>query len=318
MNRKGHKVVLVGCGAVGTSFMYASINQAIASEYVLIDVFKDAADGNQLDLADTLAVLPNSFSSIKSGDYSDCKDADVVVITAGRPQKPGETRLDMVADNAKIMKGIALEIKKSGFKGVTVIASNPVDVLTKVYEEITKFDPKSIIGSGTTLDSARLRRLLAEKLNVHPASVNAYLMGEHGDSSVACWSQATVMGKPIAEYIAEGKVNQKELDQIREDAVHMAYKIIEKKRATFYGIGVCLARIVQAVLNNERASLMIGALLNGEYGNKGLYTGVPAIVGANGWESIIEWKLSDLEKTQFDDSFVKLAEVYKAAEKAIK
>ncbi|KAJ3634439.1 hypothetical protein Zmor_019081 [Zophobas morio] len=186
MKNNGRKVVLVGCGAVGTSFLYSAINQQLAQHYVLIDVFKNAAEGNTIDLADTMAVLgDNSFTSIKAGDYSDCKDADVVVITAGRPQKEGETRLAMVADNAKIMKDIAEQIKKSGFKGVTIIASNPVDVLTAVYQEVTGFDAHSVVGSGTTLDSARLRRLVAEKLNVAPQAVNAFLVGEHGDSSVA-------------------------------------------------------------------------------------------------------------------------------------
>ncbi|WP_339022490.1 L-lactate dehydrogenase [Spiroplasma endosymbiont of Crioceris asparagi] len=315
--QKGHKVVLIGCGAVGTSFLYASINQGLASEYVLIDVFKDAAIGNEMDLADTMAVLPSPFTKIKAGEYQDCKDADVVVITAGRPQKPGETRLAMVCDNAKIMKDIATEVKKSGFKGITIIASNPVDVLTKVYETITKFDPKTIIGSGTTLDSARLRRLLGEKINVHPSSVNAYLLGEHGDSAVAAWSNATVMGKPLQEYIDEKVVSKDDLEKIKVDAVNMAYKIIEKKRATFYGIGVCLARILKAVLKNEKATLMVGALLNGEFGCKGLYTGVPAIIGANGWEKIIEWKLSNEEQELFNKSFAQLQEVYKEAEKAI-
>ncbi|SYV94819.1 L-lactate dehydrogenase, partial [Mycoplasma putrefaciens] len=187
MKKTTNKVVLIGAGAVGTSFLYAAINQGIAEEYVLIDAFAEPAQGNALDLADTLAVLPQSFSSIKAGSYEDCKDADIIVITAGRPQKPGETRLEMVAGNAEIMRNIALEVKKSGFDGITVIASNPVDVITHVYQQITGFDQHKVIGSGTTLDSARLRRLLAAKLNVQVSSVNAYLAGEHGDSSVAIW-----------------------------------------------------------------------------------------------------------------------------------
>jgi L-lactate dehydrogenase len=319
MKNNGRKVVLVGCGAVGTSFMYAAINQQIAQHYVLIDVFKNAAEGNAIDLADTMAVLgDNSFTSIKAGDYSDCKDADVVVITAGRPQKEGETRLAMVADNAKIMKDIATQIKASGFKGVTVIASNPVDVLTTVYQKVTGFNPNSIVGSGTTLDSARLRRLTAEKLGVAPQSVNAFLMGEHGDSSVAAWTTATVFNKPILDYVAEGKISQKELDEIRTEAVNMAYKIIELKRATFYGIGVCLTRIVKAILNNEGSILMVGAQLNGEYKNKGLYTGVPAIINGDGWKEIVEYKLSKEEQAQFDASCKALEEVVNTAYEAIK
>ncbi|AHI54330.1 L-lactate dehydrogenase [Spiroplasma sabaudiense Ar-1343] len=318
MKKTSNKIVLIGAGAVGTSFMYSAINQGIASDYVLIDAFPQAAEGNALDLADTIAVLPNPFTSIKAGDYSDCADADVIVITAGLPQKEGETRLDMVAANAVIMKTIALEVKKSGFKGISIIASNPVDVLTLIYQEVTGFDQHKVIGSGTTLDSSRLRRLLAEKLSVGPESVDAFLAGEHGDSSVAVWSHASVMGQPISKYIADKKITQAELDKIRDEAVNMAYKIISLKRATFYGIGVCLTRIVKAVLRNERATLMVGAKLNGEYGNKDLFTGVPAIIGENGWSSIIEWDLNDFEQAQFNKSCETLSTSITKAREAIK
>ncbi|AGR41579.1 L-lactate dehydrogenase [Spiroplasma taiwanense] len=313
----GKKVVLVGCGAVGTSFIYSAINQGLAQNYVLIDVFRDVAEGNVMDLTDAHAVLPNPFSSIKVGEYSDCKDADVIVITAGRPQKPGETRLEMVADNARIMKGIATEIKNSGFNGITVIASNPVDVLTHVYQVVTGFDNSKVISSGTTLDSSRLRKLLGEKLKVNPRSVKAYLLGEHGDSSVAIWSRSVVMGKTIQEYLDEGKITKQELDEVKSEAVHMAYKIIEKKRATFYGIGACLTRIVKSVLNDEKSSLMVGAYLSGQYGNSDLYISVPCIVGANGIEQIIEWNLSKEELAGLTNSCNQLKEVFSVAKEAI-
>ncbi|EXU60488.1 L-lactate dehydrogenase [Mycoplasma mycoides] len=302
MKKTANKVVLIGAGAVGTSFLYAAINQGIAEHYVLIDAFPQPAEGNALDLSDTLAVIPHSFTSIKAGTYEDCKDADVVVITAGRPQKPGETRLEMVAGNAEIMKNIATEVKKSGFDGITVIASNPVDVITHVYQKVTGFDPHKVIGSGTTLDSARLRRLVGQKLNIKPESVQAYVAGEHGDSSVAIWSQANIMGRPILDYVKCGCLTLEDLDQIQKDTVDMAYKIINLKRATFYGIGACLTKIVNAVLRDEKSTLMVGAQLNGEYKNKDLYTGVPAIIGANGWERIIEWDLTKEEQEKFDKS----------------
>ncbi|QBQ07305.1 L-lactate dehydrogenase [Spiroplasma gladiatoris] len=313
----GRKIVLVGCGAVGTSFVYSAINQGLAQHYVLIDVVKDFAEGNEMDLTDTHAVLPSPFATIKAGDYEDCKDADVVVITAGRPQKPGETRLQMVADNAKIMKQVATGIKNSGFTGITVIASNPVDILTQVYQEVTGFDSSKVISSGTTLDSSRLRKLLGAKLNVSPRSVKAYLIGEHGDSSVAIWSRSIVMGKTIAEYIEEGVVTEKELAEVKDEATHMAYKIIEKKRATFYGIGACLAKIVKSVLNDEKASMMVGAYLTGQYGLEDVYVSVPCIVGANGIEQIIEWNLSEDEVAGLRQSGAQLKEVYKTAKAAI-
>ncbi|WP_338969162.1 L-lactate dehydrogenase [Spiroplasma endosymbiont of Labia minor] len=314
---KKNKVVLVGCGAVGTSFLYAAINQGLASEYVLIDVFPDAAEGNAIDLADTMAVLPTTFTSIKAGTYADCSDAEVVVVTAGRPQKPGETRIEMVSDNAKIMKEIAIQIKDSGFNGISIIASNPVDVLTTIYQEVTGFNEHKVIGSGTTLDSARLRRLLAEKLEVAPTDVDAYLIGEHGDSSVPVWSKTTVMGKAVKDYLDEEKISQADLDKIWKDAVNMAYVIIEKKRATFYGIGVCLARLMSAVLRNERQIFMIGAKLNDQYNHKGFYTGVPALISANGWEYILEWNLSTNEQAGFDKSSSVLKDVVEQARKAI-
>ncbi|AHB35922.1 L-lactate dehydrogenase [Spiroplasma apis B31] len=316
--KKEQKIVLVGCGAVGTSFVYSAINQGLAQHYVLIDVFKDAAEGNALDLLDTHAVLSSPFDSIKAGDYQDCKDADLVVITAGRPQKPGETRLEMIADNAKIMKEIATSIKKSGFKGVTLIASNPVDVLTRVYQKVTGFDSNRVISSGTTLDSSRLKRLLADKLNVIPRSVKAYLFGEHGDSSVAAWSNATVMGKSLQAYLDNGKITKEDLEEVKNDAVHMAYKIIEKKRATFYGIGACLARISKAILTDEKAQLMVGAQLTGQYGINGVYTSVPCILGWNGIEEILEWDLTSEELSGFGASCNQLEEVFKTAEEAIK
>ncbi|AVP49122.1 L-lactate dehydrogenase [Williamsoniiplasma luminosum] len=318
MKKTPNKVVLIGAGAVGTSFLYAAINQGLASDYVLIDAFPQAAEGNAIDLSDTMSVLPFPATTIKAGDYADCKDADIIVITAGRPQKPGETRLDMVAGNAVIMKTIAEEILKSGFDGITIIASNPVDVLTSVYQEVTGFDQNKVIGSGTTLDSARLKRLIADKLNVGAQSVDAYLAGEHGDSAVAVWSHAVVMGQPISKYIKDGKITQKELDEIRDQAVHMGYKIIELKRATFYGIGAVLTRMCRVILRDEKEALMVGAKLNGEYHNDDVYTGVPAIIGANGIEQIIEWKLTQVEQKQFDASVATLKATLVKAREAIK
>ncbi|AUB32053.1 L-lactate dehydrogenase [Spiroplasma floricola] len=312
------KVVLVGCGAVGTSFVYSAVNQGIANDYVLIDVFKDAAEGNEMDIADTQAVLPDSFNSIKAGDYSDCKDAALIVITAGRPQKPGETRLEMVADNAKIMKEIATQIKKSGFKGITLIASNPVDVLTYVYQSVTGFDKKRVISSGTTLDSARLRRLLAVKLGVMPKAVQAFLLGEHGDSSVAAWSRGYIFGKSIEEYIKEGSITKEDLEEVKDEATNLAYKIIEKKRVTNYGIGACLAKIAKTILNDELKMMMVGAYLDGEYGNKDIYTSVPCILGKNGIEEIVKWDIAEEEQKLLTNSCDRLREALDTAKAAIK
>jgi L-lactate dehydrogenase len=185
-----YKIGLIGCGAVGSSFLYSALNQGLGTKYVLIDAFPAAAQGNALDFADTAATVPTPFDYVKAGDYSDLSDADIVVITAGRPQIKKadgtlETRLEMVAGNSIIMKGIADSVKKSGFNGIVVIASNPVDVLTRIFQEESGFDSNKVIGSGTTLDSSRLRRLLGEKLDVNAQKIEADILGEHGDSSIA-------------------------------------------------------------------------------------------------------------------------------------
>lgn len=318
MKKTSNKIAVIGCGAVGTSFLYAAINQGIANEYVLIDAFPNVAEGNALDLQDTQAILPITFTNIKAGNYSDLADADLIVITAGRPQKPGETRLEMVGGNALIMKDIANNVKSSGFKGVTVIASNPVDVLTLVYQETTGFDSNKVLSSGTTLDSARLRRLVGEKLGINSISVNAFIMGEHGDSSVPIWSHASIMEKSISSYIEDGKLTNQDLDTISEDAIKMAYKIIEKKRATFYGIGDCLTRIAKAILNDEKSVLMIGAKLKGQYKINNLYIGVPAIIGRNGCESIIEWKITEEEQNKLLKSAQTLQNSVDSAHEALK
>lgn len=316
MKKTSNKIVLVGTGAVGMSFIYSAVNQGIAEEYVLIDVNVKAAEGNAIDIQDAIPML-NQTSKIKAGEYADCKDADLIVITAGRPQRPGETRLELIADNAKIMKGIAESIKASGFKGVTLIASNPCDVLTTVYQEVTGFDKHSVLGSGTNLDSARLKRLIANKLNLAPSSVNAYIMGEHGDSSVAVYSASNVMGKLIKQIKEENKISEKNLKDSWHQAVNMAYEIIDRKGATFYGIGASLAQLSSAVLRDERTTYMISAKLEGEYGQSGFYTGVPAVLSSKGWERIIEWKLEDEEQIKFNRSCEELKKTFAVAKEAI-
>ncbi|WP_031543295.1 L-lactate dehydrogenase [Mesoplasma photuris] len=316
MKKTSNKIVLVGTGAVGMSFLYSAVNRGLAAEYVLVDLNATAAEGHAIDVSDTIAVLDTPFT-IKQGTYEDCADADLICITAGRPQKPGETRLQLIEDNSRIMKGIAESIKASGFDGVTVIASNPCDVLTTIYQQATGFDKHKVVGAGTTLDSSRLRRLIGAKLNVAPNSVNAYIMGEHGDSSVAVYSSASVMGKPLLDYVKEGKITEADLQECWTQTINMAYEIINRKGATYYGIGACLATISKAILGNENVTLMVGALLEGQYGQEGFYTGVPAVINSNGWDRIIEWNLTDAEKKAFNKSCDELNTNYQSVKKAV-
>ena len=314
---KAKKIILVGAGAVGCSFLYSAMNRGLASEYGIIDVNKANVEGQTLDFEDGSAASDYPFN-VFAAEYSDCKDADLVVITAGRPQLPGETRLNMVEGNAKIMKEIATNIKQSGFKGITVIASNPVDILTLIYQEVTGFDKKTVIGSGTSLDSARLTREISKRIKIAPQSIQAYVMGEHGDSSVSAFSVATVGGLPLSYFVKNKRIDESEFPKIHEFVWRKAYEIIERKRATFYGIGVNLANICENIIRDSRKVLAIGAFLEGQYKNSGIYTGVPAVIGVNGIEEIIEFTLSDAEQKQFDNSVKQLKEVVEKARQAIK
>lgn len=311
------KIILIGSGAVGNSFLYSAMNRGIAKEYGIIDLNEKAVEGNVLDFEDASATSDYPFNVFKA-TYSDCKDADIVVITAGRPQLPGETRLNMVEGNAKIMKNIAENVKKSGFKGITIIASNPVDILTLVYQQITGYEKNKVIGSGTSLDSARLTAEIAKRLNVAPQSIQAYVMGEHGDSSVSAFSVATIGGQPISYFENKGLINKSEYPKIHKFVWRKAYEIIDRKGATFYGIGVALANICENIFRDSKKVMAVGAFLEGQYKAEGVYTGVPAIIGINGIESIIEFNLSKEEQAQFNASIKQLKEVVKKAEEAIK
>lgn len=314
---KAKKIILVGAGAVGCSFLYSAMNRGLASEYGIIDVNKQNVEGQVLDFEDGSAPMDYPFN-VFSATYKDCKDADIVVITAGRPQLPGETRLNMVEGNAIIMKDIAENIKKSGFKGITVIASNPVDILTLIYQEVTGYPKNRVIGSGTSLDSARLTRELSKRLKIAPQSIQAYVMGEHGDSSVSAFSVATVGGLPLSYFEKMKRINSKEYPKIHEFVWKKAYEIIDRKRATFYGIGVNLANICENIIRDSRKVLAIGAYLDGHYKNKGVYTGVPAVLSSEGIQEIIELPISIAEQKQFDKSVKQLKEVVEKARTAIK
>lgn len=313
---KARKIILVGAGNVGCSFLYSAMNRGLASEYGIIDLAKSVVEGQVLDFEDGSPAMDYPFN-VFVAQYKDCKDADIVVITAGRPQLPGETRLNMVEDNAKIMKNIATEIKKSGFNGITVIASNPVDILTLIYQEVSGFDHKKVIGSGTSLDSARLTREIAKRINVAPQSIQAYVMGEHGDSSVSAFSVATVGGLSLEYFVKQKRIDKKEFPKIHEFVWRKAYEIIDRKRATFYGIGVNLANICENIIRDSRKVMAVGAYLEGQYKNSGVYTGVPAVIGVDGIQEIIELPISPIEQKQFDKSVKQLKDVVEKARKVI-
>ena len=309
--KKG-KVVLVGTGFVGMSMAYSMLNRGGISELILIDIDKDKTVGEEMDLSHGLPYAPQKMI-IKSGDYSQCKDAQVVVITAGIAQKPGQTRLELAEVNAKIVKSITKEIMASGFNGIIIVASNPVDLMTYVVAETSGLPKNQVIGSGTVLDTARLRYLVGDYLKVSSKNIHAYIMGEHGDSSFVPWNHCYVGCKKIIDVMKDNHHPMEKLDKIHEDVVNAAYEIIEKKKATYYGIGMALNRLVRAVINDENSILTVSAYLNNQYGQDDIYIGVPAIINKNGVRELLELELNDKEQAKLDTSCKLIKEMRKDA-----
>ncbi|MFO9690595.1 L-lactate dehydrogenase [Weissella confusa] len=307
MAQHHQKVVLVGDGAVGSSYAFALMQQGIAEELVIVDIMKERTEGDALDLEDA---APWTFNkNVYSGSYDDAKDADLVVITAGAPQKPGETRLDLVDKNLKIIKSIVSPIVESGFNGIFLVAANPVDILTMAVQKFSGFPKNRVFGSGTSLDTARLRMALAKKFNVSPEAVDAYILGEHGDSEFANFDEAQIGGRPLKVWAAEAGISDEDLDQILYETAHKAYEIINRKGATFYGIGTSLARITRAIFRDEKMVLPVGAWMDGQYGLNDIYIGTPAVIGANGVEAVVEATLSEEEAAKMAASAKTLKEV---------
>ena len=295
------KVAIVGVGMVGMSFAYAMLNQNICDELCLIDINKERAEGEAMDLSHGLPFAPSSMK-IYSGDYTDCTDMDMIVICAGVPQLEGETRRDLLQKNYKVFKTIVKAIVENGFNGVFLVASNPVDVMTKVVLDLSGLPPERVIGSGTSLDTARLRYMIGDYFKVNPRNIHAYVMGEHGDSEFVAWSSAMISVLPIKELDSHTDQIMSELDEIAVNVRDSAYKIIKAKKATYYGIGMVLARLTRAILNDENSIFTISAYLNGEYSESGFYIGVPALINRNGVRKILEIPLDESEKKRFKDS----------------
>lgn len=300
-----HKVVLVGDGAVGSSFAYSLLQttQEI-DELVIIDRNKEKVSGDVLDLQDITPL--EAPTAIRTGEYADARGADVVIITAGVPRRPGETRLDLINENLKILSTIVTPIVESGFDGIFVVSSNPVDILTTLTQRLSGFPKNRVIGTGTSLDTARLTVLLSEKLNVPVNEINVHVMGEHGDSSFAAFDEAIVSGKPLKAF---ANLTSADYSMLEEEVKQRGGKIIANKGATFYGVAKCLSTIVKAILENHAIMMMVSAPLNGEYGIDGLYIGVPAVINASGIAQVVECDLSAEENKKMLDSASKMREV---------
>ncbi|HDG4542878.1 TPA: L-lactate dehydrogenase [Staphylococcus aureus] len=310
MKTFGKKVVLIGDGSVGSSYAFAMVTQGVADEFVIIDIAKDKVKADVQDLNHGTVHSPSPVD-VKAGEYEDCKDADLVVITAGAPQKPGETRLQLVEKNTKIMKSIVKSVMDSGFDGYFLIAANPVDILTRFVKEYTGFPAERVIGSGTVLDSARLQYLISQELGVAPSSVDASIIGEHGDTELAVWSQANVAGISVYDTLKEQTGSEAKAEEIYVNTRDAAYEIIQAKGSTYYGIALALMRISKAILNNENNVLNVSIQLDGQYGgHKGVYLGVPTLVNQHGAVKIYEMPLSAEEQALFDKSVKTLEDTF--------
>ncbi len=285
--------MIVGTGNVGASIAFACLNQRTpVKEIILTDLDMDDAEGEVMDLCDALAVAP-SFVKIRSGTYADATDCDICIITAGANQKPGESRTDLVQKNARILQSIVGPVMASGFDGIFLIVSNPVDTLSFLTWSYSHLPAERVIGSGTVLDSARLRLKLSEKLNVNPKSIHAYQIGEHGDSEFTLWSSANIGGEKLSNFIpAHEQAN------VEKFVRNKAYEIIEKKGATHYGIATCVIQIINCILNDERRVLSVSSLDD----NSGVYNGFPAVVGRQGIIRRLDLELSEAEGIKFQKS----------------
>lgn len=297
------KVVLVGTGAVGTAYAYSLVNQGFITELVLVDMNEAKAEGEAMDLVHGIAFAESNMV-VRSGSYADCKDADIVCITAGANQKPGETRLELVGRNAAIARSITDEVVKSGFNGIFLVASNPVDIFTHVVQKQSGFPAHRVIGSGTTLDTARFKVLLGQYLEVDPRNVHAVIVGEHGDSELPVFSQASIGTENLSKVLERrnNPSDKENLQQIFQNVRNAAYEIINRKGVTNFGIGMSLARITKAIFNNENSILPVSCLLNGEYGQNDIYMSVPAIVNREGVKEVIDLELNAEEKALFEKS----------------
>lgn len=296
------KVGLIGTGMVGSSFAYALMQRSLATELVMIDANKDRAVGEAMDLNHGLSFV--NTMRIYAGDYDDLHDAEVIIITAGTNQKPGETRLDLLQRNADITADIIPNVLKATRDAVIVMASNPVDLMTHVAAQIADLPPGRVIGSGTILDTARFRYLLGAYYGIDPRSIHAYIVGEHGDSELALWSLANIAGVRLRDFIGFNgqSYNQEAMDDILHQTRIAAYEIIRLKQATYYAIGLGLLTIVEAILRDQHRVLTVCSPLDGHYGVHDMSISMPTVVGQYGAEQVLDLLISDDERAAFQAS----------------
>ena len=303
------KAAIIGCGFVGSASAFALMQSGLFSELVLIDANHDKAEGEAMDIAHGLPLAGQM--KIYAGDYDDIVDAAVIIVTAGAAQKPGETRLDLVNKNVNIFKSIIPEIAKRNYKGILLIVANPVDILTYTAVKLSGLPENRVIGSGTVLDTARLKYALGEHLEVDSRSVHSFIIGEHGDSEIVAWSSTNVSGIPVNDFCElRGHFNHEEaMHRIADDVKNSAYDIIEKKGATYYGIAMSVKRICECIMRDEKSILPISSMMHGEYGISDICLSMPTVVGREGVETRVPIQLNEQEESALSASAEQLSKV---------
>ena len=290
------KVAIIGCGFVGSASAFALMQSGLFKEIVLIDVDKKKAEGEAMDISDGIPYVRHM--NVYAGDYDDIVDAYIIIITAGAGQKPGETRLDLVNKNIAIFKSIIPEISKRDCQGILLVVANPVDILTEVALKLSGFSENRVMGSGTVLDTARLKYKLGQQLEVDSRSVHAFIIGEHGDSEIAAWSSANISGIELDKFCEmRGYCEyEKATREIAEKVKNSAYEIIDRKQATYYGIAMAVKRICEVIVRDEKSILPVSSMLHGEYGINDVVLSMPTIVGKNGIEKLVPIPLNEEEQ----------------------
>lgn len=302
------KVVIIGAGLVGSSTAFSLITQGVCDEVMIIDINKEKARGEVMDLCHCVEYL-NRNVKVTEGDYKDCGDADIVVITAGAPPKPNQTRLDTLELSAKIVKTIVEPVMDSGFQGHFIVVSNPVDIIAYYVYKLSGLPKNQVIGTGSAMDSARLKYFIGEIMHVDPRSVQGYTMGEHGDSQMCPWSHVTVGGKRITDILKDNdEYKNVNLDEIVKRVTRVGFEILEIKGTTCYGIATTVAGIAKAILNDENKIIPVSTLLEGEFGEYDVFCGVPVILNRNGVKDIIEVNMTEEELMKFKESVAVLKE----------
>lgn len=303
MKIKKSKVAVVGCGLVGSSTAFSLVTQGVCDEILMIDLNEERALGEVLDLRDTIKYLDRNVK-VRTATYSDCTDVDIIVITAGAPPQKGQTRLDTLEVSVNIVKTIVEPVMASGFDGIFIVVSNPVDIIAQCVYELSGLPKNQVIGTGSSLDTSRLQNFIAELVNVDPRSVYAYSMGEHGDSQMVPWSTVTVAGKSFQDIIHDNKelVGDVDLDEIVKKTTQEGWEIYNRKGTTYYGIATACVGIIKAILYDENRIIPVSTLLEGEYGEEGVFAGVPTILNRTGSADILEIHMTEEELERFHQS----------------